>query len=72
LLSNAFGDYVPPLIVYPGERFRDTDIEAFPAAIYGHTSNGWMDSKLFVAFLEHFSEFVDNANITKLVILFVD
>jgi hypothetical protein len=69
---NAFGDYVPPLIVYPGERFRDTDIKAFPAAIYGSTSNGWMDSELFVAFLEHFSEFVDNANITKPVILFVD
>jgi hypothetical protein len=55
---NAFGDYVPPLIVYPGEKFRDTGIEAFRAAIYGHTSNGWMDSEPFVAFLEHFSHFL--------------
>ncbi|XP_053392934.1 uncharacterized protein LOC128555225 [Mercenaria mercenaria] len=69
---SAFGNYVPPLIVYPGERFRDTGIEAFPTAIYGHTHNGWMDSELFVAFLEHFSSYVDHENIPKPVLLFVD
>jgi hypothetical protein len=55
---NAFGDYIPPLIEYPGEKFRDTDIEAFHAAIYGHTSNGLMDSEPSVAFLEHFFHFL--------------
>ena len=34
---NAKGNYVPPLIVYPGERFRDARVEDFPEAIYGHT-----------------------------------
>ncbi|KAH3719494.1 hypothetical protein DPMN_062331 [Dreissena polymorpha] len=27
---NACGDYVPPLFVYPGERYRDTGIDEFP------------------------------------------
>ena len=69
---NAFGDFVPPLIVYPGERFRDTGISNFPEAIYGHTSNGWMDSELLVAFLHEFSNFVDSKKIGKPALLFVD
>lgn len=37
---NAIGNFVPPLIVYPGERFRDSGIHEFEEAIYGHTING--------------------------------
>ncbi|KAH3724049.1 hypothetical protein DPMN_049851 [Dreissena polymorpha] len=53
---NACGDYVPPLIVYPGERYRDIGIDEFPSTIYGLSENGWMDSPLFVAILTHLNE----------------
>ena len=69
---NAMGNYVPPLIVYPGERFRDTGIHEFEEAIYGHTSSGWMDSDLFVSFLRHFNDFVEEQAIPKPVLLLVD
>ena len=69
---NAIGDYMPPMIVYPGERLRDVGIENYPDAIYGKSANGWMDSPLFATFLDHFSSFVDSKNIPKPVILFVD
>lgn len=69
---NAFGDFVPPLIVFPGERFRETGIEGFAEAIYGKSANGWMDSDLFVSFVHHFSAYVDDKGIKKPVVLFVD
>ncbi|XP_053406593.1 uncharacterized protein LOC128559316 [Mercenaria mercenaria] len=69
---NAFGDYIPPLIIFPGECFRDCGIQGFPEAIYGQTSNGWMDSELFVEFLKHFNTFVIEKCIQKPVILYVD
>ncbi|XP_060583014.1 uncharacterized protein LOC132739337 [Ruditapes philippinarum] len=69
---NASGDYMPPLIVYPGQRFRDDALSGFPEAIYGHSANGWMDSDLFLSFLREFNAFVDDKSIHKPVILFVD
>ena len=72
LCFNAFGDYVPPLIVFPGERFRETGIEGFPEAIFGKSANVRMNSDLFIVFLEHFSAFVDELKINKSVILYVD
>ena len=32
---NAFGEYVDPLTVFPGERFRDSGIHDFPDAMDG-------------------------------------
>ncbi|XP_069109467.1 uncharacterized protein [Argopecten irradians] len=69
---NALGDYVAPLIVYPGQRFRDTGIKEFPEAIYAHSENGWMDKELFLSFLAVFNSFVEEKTIEKPVILFVD
>ena len=69
---NAMGQYVPPLIVFPGERFRDSGIHEFPEAIYGQTVNGWMDSELFVEFLKHLDAYIKEHSIPKPVILYVD
>jgi hypothetical protein len=69
---NACGDYVPPLIVYPGQRYRDTGIGEFPDAIYGMSDNGWMDSQLFLSFLHHLDVFIGQKQIQRPVILFVD
>ena len=61
-----------PVIVYPGQRFRDVGISEFPGAIYGHSDKGWMDSELFVQFLHEFVAFVKSKSITFPVTLFVD
>ncbi|XP_060791261.1 homeobox and leucine zipper encoding b isoform X2 [Neoarius graeffei] len=69
---NALGDYSPPLIVFPGQTFRNIGLSDFPEAIYGHTDDGWMDSDLFFEFLKHFVKFVEEKHIQFPVILFVD
>ena len=69
---NAMGQYVPPLIVFPCERFRDSGIHEFPEANYGQTVNGWMDSELFVEFLKHLDAYIKEHSIPKPVILYVD
>ena len=69
---NANGDYMPPMIVYPGQRFRAVGIDKFPGAIYGHSDKGWMDSELFVQFLHEFVTFVKSKAISFPVLLFVD
>lgn len=69
---NAIGNFVPPMIVYPEERFRDSGIHEFTEAIYGHTANGWMDSALFVEFIRHLNDFIETQAIPKPVILYVD
>lgn len=58
--------------MYLGERFCNTGISDFPEAIFGHSSNGWMDSELFVPFPEHFSAFIDETSITTPAVPFVD
>ncbi|KAH3823997.1 hypothetical protein DPMN_125825 [Dreissena polymorpha] len=68
---NACGDYVPPLIVYPDQRYCDTGIGEFPDAIYGISDNGWMGSQLFLSFFHHLDDFIGQKQIQKPMILFV-
>lgn len=68
---NALGNYMPPMILYPGERFRDVGVAKFPEAIFAHTPNGWMDKDCFVVSLEH-NAHLPNENITCPVLLIVD
>ncbi|XP_053376472.1 uncharacterized protein LOC128547525 [Mercenaria mercenaria] len=65
---NVFDDYLPPLIVYPGQCFRDTGLADFPQAMYGHSVNGWMDGELFVAWLQQFESYVTEKQISKPVL----
>ncbi|XP_033731184.1 LOW QUALITY PROTEIN: uncharacterized protein LOC117320803 [Pecten maximus] len=69
---NAVGNYMPPMILYPGERFRDVGIAKFPEAIFAHTPNGWMDTDCFVEFLKHLKQFVSKSNIASPILLIVD
>jgi len=69
---NAFGEYPPPMIIFPGERIRDVELSGFPDAIYSTTPNGWMDSSAFLEYVKQIDAFVENKGIRKPVILFVD
>jgi len=50
---NAYGEYTPPMTLFPGERIRDVGLAGFPEAINAATPNGWMDSMSFVPYLKH-------------------
>ena len=69
---NAFGDYLPPLILFPGERLRDVGLDGFPEARYETTIAGWMDSDTYLVFLEMLHEFVKAQKTELPVLLFVD
>ena len=69
---NAFGVYVPPMILYPGERFRDVGLEGFPEATFAHTSTGWMDSAAFVEYMKTLVKFAKDREIQFPILLIVD
>jgi hypothetical protein len=69
---NAVGEFVPPMILFPGERLRDVGLSGFPESIYATIKNGWMDTDTFVAYVEKLVEFANTENIEFPIILFVD
>ena len=69
---NAFGVYVPPMILYPGERFRGVGLEGFPEATFAHTSSGWMDSAVFVEYMKTLVKFAKDKEIQFPILLIVD
>ena len=69
---NAYGDYAPPMILFPGERLRDVGLSGFPAATYAVIKNGWMDSDTFVELLKSLYSFGKSQNIQFPILLFVD
>ena len=77
MTSNAVALYIPPLVVYPRCNFLQTFIENFyshfPMAIFGHSTNRWMDTDLFEKWLEElFIPEIDKARIPKPVLLIID
>lgn len=69
---NAIGQYMPPLIVFPGQRIRDVGLAGFEEVIYGHSTNGWMDSILFLTWLNELLMWLKKISIPLPVVLFVD
>ena len=70
---SASGCYVPPLIVFAGQRFSYNPLEGFEDAVMGRSETGWMDSELFKTwlsdvFVKHLNEKVE----PRPVVLFVD
>ncbi|XP_071109876.1 uncharacterized protein [Haliotis cracherodii] len=71
--ASASGDYTPPMIVFPGSRFKYNPLDGFKEAVLGRTENGWMDAELFVSWLKTcFIPHVDKQAIKKPIILFLD
>ena len=60
---NAAGQVVPPMHVFPGERFHCNPVEGGVYGSYmGRSSNGWMDSDLFYGWLSnHFVNWIPPA-----------
>ena len=54
---SAVGDVIPPMHVFPGERFRYNPLEgSVEGAYFGKSTNGWMTQELFYGWLTgHFA-----------------
>jgi len=56
---SAVGSYVPPMFVFPRARMTDRLLVNAPVGAVGCAQkSGWMDSNLFLRWLEHFIKFV--------------
>jgi hypothetical protein len=52
---NAIGNHVPPMLVFPGEHFKNHMLTGAPTASIGSAnSTGWSNENLFIDYLKHF------------------
>lgn len=52
--TNASGQFMPPMTVYPLKRLVNVGQADFTEAIYARSDNGWMNSEVFLLFLQQF------------------
>lgn len=70
--ANATGNYVPPFFVFGRIRMKDELLHGAPVGSSGCAQkNGWMDSDVFLKYLQHFKKYVKSTPQDP-VILFVD
>ena len=69
---NAMGQYIPPMILFPGKRIRDVGFSDFLDAVYYTTEPGWMTADAFFQYLQEVDKFLTTQGITRPVILYVD
>jgi len=58
--ANAAGDTLPPMHIFPGERFKTNPMSRCVDGVYfGRTPNGWISTELFYGWIaNHFSKLV--------------
>jgi hypothetical protein len=70
---SAAAHYIPPMLVFPGQRFSYNPLEGFEEAVLGRSDNGWMDSTLFCSWLETaFIPAINERKVKKPVLLLID
>ncbi|XP_060585333.1 uncharacterized protein LOC132741220 [Ruditapes philippinarum] len=70
---SATAHYVPPMIIFPGQRFSYDPLEGFPEAAIGRSDNGWMDTEVFCNWLLNvFIPAINERRIKKPVLLLID
>ena len=67
--ASAAGEIIPPMQVFPGERFWYNPMaNCIPNAYFGHSTNGWIDTELFYGLLaNHFVKKVQVRPVVSLV-----
>lgn len=67
---SATGLYVPPFLIFPRKRMRAELLENAPPGSVGYGSdNGWVNTELFLAFLQHFAKHVKPTAETPVLLL---
>jgi len=49
---SAAAHYLPPMMIFPGKRFKFNPHESFEEAALGRSETGWMDSEVLCQWLE--------------------
>jgi hypothetical protein len=74
MACSAFGQKMPPLIVFKAKNIWDawiaTQPKEFPDTTYAATQNGWMETDVFVNYLEN--SFIPNATKHRPILLIYD
>ena len=69
---SATGQFIPPCMIFPRKRMSDRLLtDAVPGTVGYVSGNGWIDSSLFVTYLDHFIEYT-HASTENKVLLIVD
>ncbi|XP_064641188.1 uncharacterized protein LOC135496014 [Lineus longissimus] len=70
---SAAGQYVPPLVIFPGKRMQNYLLQGADEFCHGISPNGWMDSEVFFEYIaNHFYPVVKDMGMKLPIILFVD
>ncbi|KAJ8043572.1 Jerky protein-like-like [Holothuria leucospilota] len=71
---NAGGMYLPPMLIFPGVRFKYNPLDGAPAgSCLGRSENGWINSEIFYEWVaNHFHTFLVKEKIQLPVILLID
>ena len=69
---NAGGMFCSPLVVFKGERLRNSGLANFQGAIYSSSKKGWMQRDIFFCFVQDLLAFVKENGIKLPIILFMD
>lgn len=70
---SAVGHYIPPMLVFPGQRFSYNPLEGFEEAALGRSDNGWMDAEVFCEWLENvFIPAINERKVKRPVLLLID
>ncbi|XP_071500310.1 uncharacterized protein [Diadema antillarum] len=71
---SADGKFLPPTLIFPGQRFRDNPLEGGPEHTFlGRSKNGRMDGEIFHEFIEKsFVPFLNRHSVHRPVLLLVD
>jgi len=67
---SATGQFVPPAMIFPRQRMNDRLLHGALSGTVGYNSgNGWIDSALFVQYLDHFIKHVKPTPDNKVLLI---
>jgi hypothetical protein len=67
---NAFGNSVPPVLIFPRVNFKNHMLHGAPPLSYGTCNpSGWSTAEIFVEFLEHFIKLVKPSKDRKVLLI---
>ena len=70
--SNAIGNSIPPLFIFPRVKFHDYMIKEGPPGCVGFANpSGWMNSEIFIEWIKHFVKY-SNCSQESPVLLLLD
>ena len=68
--TNAAGNYIPPMMIFPRKRMVDSLMHNAPAGAVGLcTTKGWKDEDCFVKWLQHFTSIAKPSQDKKHIII---